>query len=520
MRWWLGMNNLDPARLSIAAKAGQVMMCGYASSDPLAASELVQELGVGGIIYFSRNLGTVEEVRTGSARLQSLALRSPCGWPLLIATDQEGGPVSRLSKDVPRWPCAMALSAASLGLGDIDLTRRVYFALGRELAAAGINVNFAPVLDVNDTPANPVIGVRSFGDNPQWVGTLGQAAAQGLAEAGVLAVGKHFPGHGHTREDSHAVLPRVERNAATLAKTELKPFRHAVALGMGGLMTAHVVYPALDPDWPATLSTAIIQGILRHTLQFDGLVFTDCLEMSAIAKGAGAARGAVEALKAGADMVLVSHSVEVQRATHQAIYRAIISGELPESRLNEAVRRIAAAKAKRCERSLPPLTATERETFVELRRTAYGAAVTVVGDVQSCLPLPDCSGVHLIAARDDGLLHNARESLSRLLEGGDLRPIPGGEHTAVVLVRGLAADDVQRNTVADIARRYTQTIVVALGAPYDLAQVPAHTTRICTYSAEPQALSALAEVLSGQLRAVGKLPVRLPGENCTAPPAS
>jgi len=514
------MNNPDPTRLSLAAKAGQVMMCGYASTDPLAASELVLELGVGGIIYFSRNLGTVEEVRTSSARLQSLALGSPSGWPLFMATDQEGGPVSRLSKDVPRWPCAMALSAASLGLGDTDLARRVYFALGRELAAAGINVNFAPVLDVNDNPTNPVIGVRSFGDNPQWVGTLGQAAIQGLAEAGVLAVGKHFPGHGHTREDSHAVLPRVERDAATLDETELEPFRRAIASGIAGLMTAHVVYPALDPDWPATLSTAIIHGVLRHTLQFDGLVFTDCLEMSAIAKGAGTARGAVEALKAGADMVLISHSVEVQRATHQAICEAAMSGELPERRLDEAVRRIAAAKAKWCERSPQPLTATERKTFAELRRTTYSATVTVVGDVQSCLPLPDCSGMHLIAARDDGVLHNARECLAQLLHRDGRLPIPGGEHTAVVLVRGLAADEVQRNAVGDIARRYAQTIVVALGAPYDLAQVPAHTTRICTYSSEPQALAVLAELLSGQQRAVGRLPVQLPKENFPDPPAS
>lgn len=513
------MRDLDPARMSVAEKAGQVMMCGFPSTDPRAAREAVLGLGVGGIIYFSRNLGTIEEVRAISAELQSLAQASSARWPLFIAVDQEGGPVSRLSKDVPRWPPAMAIAAACLGLGDTDFTRRVYYALGRELASAGINVNFAPVLDVNDAPENPVIGVRSFGDDPQWVGTLGQAAGIGLEEAGIMAVGKHFPGHGHTREDSHAVLPRVDRDAAVLAQVELEPFRRSVARGIAGLMTAHVVYPSLDPDKPATLSTAIIQGVLRHRLQFDGLVFTDCLEMSAIAKGTGTAKGAVEALRAGADMVLISHSEAVQQATHMAICEALDSGELPMSRIDEALRRIAEAKARWCARPPHPLTAAERAAFAALRRTAYGASVTVVGDSQSILPLADCLGAEIIAARDDGVLNNARENLVRLLQMNS-RSSPGNkEHPAVVLVRGLATDEIQAANVEQVARRSVRTIVVALGTPYDLVAAPLHTTRICTYSTDPQALAALANLLSGQQEAVGKLPIRLPGASCTAPPS-
>ncbi|MBS3986050.1 MAG: beta-N-acetylhexosaminidase [Selenomonadales bacterium] len=513
------MRKLDPARLSVAEKAGQVMMCGFLSPDPNAAREAVLELGVGGVIYFSRNLGTLAEVRALSAALQSMAQTSSAQWPLFIATDQEGGPVSRLSKDVPRWPPAMALSAASLGLGDTGFTQQIYYALGRELAAAGINVNFSPVLDVNDTPENPVIGVRSFGDDAQWVGALGQAAVQGLTEAQVMAVGKHFPGHGHAKEDSHAVLPRVERDREALSRIELGPFRHSIHHGIAGLMTAHVVYPALDPDKPATLSPAIIQGVLRDRLQFGRLVFTDCMEMSAIAKGVGTASGAVLALRAGADMVLISHSPAVQQATHAAICEALASGELPMQRIDEALGRIAAAKARWCTRAEQPLTATERDAFARLRENAYGAAVTVVHDAQALLPLPDCQGVKLVAARDDGVLHNARKNLGRLLQIGDGPPTQGECHTAVVLVRGLATDAVQAVTMREIARRFLRTIVVAVGAPYDLAAAPPHTTQVCTYSTELQALAALAKLLSGQQSAVGKLPVRLSQTSNSTPPS-
>jgi len=505
-------NNCAPRELSVAVKAGQVLLCGFPTPDPARAKELIQDLYVGGIVYFSHNLGTVDEVRELSLCLQSYAQASPTGWPLLLAIDQEGGTVSRLTKDVPRWPCAMAVSAASLGVGDATLARRVYYAMGRELAAAGIHANFAPVLDVNDSPENPVIGVRSFGDDPSWVGELGVMAMRGLTDAGVLGIGKHFPGHGNASEDSHAVLPAVTRGVDMLAKTELEPFRRTVAAGLNGLMTAHVVYPALDPINPATLSATIIGKVLRQQLQFQGLLVTDCLEMSAIAKGVGTARGAVQALKAGSDMVLVSHSLELQRATHQAICAAVSSGELPAHRLDEAVCRIAAAKAQWCTSAPRPLSEAERTAFAALRETVFGAAITVVADRQALLPLADSLGARVLVASDEGLLHSARETLLQHLRCGvgDVRAVEHMEDaTAVVLVRNLAVDAVQSRTVREIARGHQRTIVVALGSPYDLAHIPAHTTRICTYNADSHSLRALAAILLGRQTALGKLPIQL-----------
>ncbi|MBT9134492.1 MAG: Beta-hexosaminidase [Firmicutes bacterium] len=364
--------------------------------------------------------------------------------------------------------------------------------------------------------------MRSFGDDPRRVGQLGAMAAKGLAEAGVLAVGKHFPGHGNAGEDSHAVLPVVSRTAEVLEQVELAPFRTAIKEGIGALMTAHVLYPALDAARPATLSGAIINDLLRHRLGFRGLLFTDCMEMSAIAKGVGTVEGAVQALKAGADMVLVSHSEGVQVATYKAILNAAQSGELPISRLDEAVTRIAMVKAELATQNIQPLTPPEREAIHRLRNATYEASVTVVGDTRSILPLAPGVCVHLVAAREDNTQLTARASLgSNLANHAGLevrevaqREIWGDTHSlgcqnslAMVLVRGLPSDDEQMHVLRRITELYPRWIVVSLSSPYDLAALLDSDLSVCLYGADPQALGALAKILSGERPAIGRLPV-------------
>ncbi|MBT9156587.1 MAG: Beta-hexosaminidase [Firmicutes bacterium] len=303
---------------------------------------------------------------------------------------------------------------------------------------------------------------------------------------------------------------------------ELAPFRTTIKEGIGALMTAHVLYPALDTAMPATLSGTIINDLLRHRLGFRGLLFTDCMEMSAIAKGVGTVQGAVQALKAGADMVLVSHSEEVQVTTYKAILNAVQSGEIPISRLDEAVTRIAMVKAELATQNIRLLTPPEREAMHRLRNATYEASVTVVGDMRSLLPLSPGVCVHLLAAREDYTQLTARASLGRNLANhaglkvqevaqneiwGDTHSLGCLNSLAMVLVRGLPSDDEQMHILRRITELYPRWIVVSLGSPYDLAVMLDPDLGVCLYGADPQALGALAKILSGERPAIGRLPV-------------
>lgn len=282
--------------MSLAADAGQLFVIGFPGTEPDSDVEsLIRDEGVGGVILFARNLVDPPQVRRLTAHLQSFS----SALPLLIATDQEGGIVLRIGSDgaeATPWPGAMSLGAAA----SADLTRRVGAGIARELRAMGINMNLAPVLDVNVNPSNPVIGVRSFGADPHRVAENGVAYIEGHHEAGVLATAKHFPGHGDTAFDSHLALASVPHAIDRLEAVELIPFRRAIAAGVDAIMTAHVAFPAVEPDpaTPATLSPAVLTGLLRQRLGFDGLVITDCMEMKAIADHVGTVEGAVRAIAA------------------------------------------------------------------------------------------------------------------------------------------------------------------------------------------------------------------------------
>lgn len=323
--------------------AGQVLMAGFDGTEPnRAIRDLIQSHHLGNIILFSRNVADARQLQSLTAGLQELAREAGQPWPLLIATDQENGMVRRLPPDIPGLPGNMALAAT----GDPALVREVGMVTGQLLHAVGINMDLAPVLDVNNNPDNPVIGVRSYGDRPDRVARFGSAMIRGLEAGGVLACGKHFPGHGDTVVDSHRALPEIPHDWERLQRIELPPFIHAMRDGLDAVMTAHIVFRAVDSR-PATLSEPILTGWLRDIFGFNGVILTDCLEMDAIRKTVGVAQGAVDALKAGADIVLVSHSRDQQLAALNAIVAAVASGELPQSRLQEAAHRVQILKSRR-----------------------------------------------------------------------------------------------------------------------------------------------------------------------------
>lgn len=384
--------------MGLADYAAELFMVGYRGSDPGPALEgLIRDQRLAGIILFARNLNTPAQVRALTSHLQSL---TP-DLPLLIATDQEGGVVCRLAggarqaDDDPAagigmvgtpWPGAMTLGAC----GCTDLAREVAVGVGHELRALGINMNLAPVIDVNNNPANPVIGVRSFGENPDRVAAFGEAVIAGLQEAGVMATAKHFPGLGDTSLDSLSHLTSVPHDRNRLDEVELRPFRRAIAAGVDAIMTTHVVLPAVEPDHtlPITLSPAVMTGLLRQELGFEGLIITDSLEMRSIADTIGTAEAAVRAVIAGADLLLVPETLENQLAAIEAVRQAIGSGRIPAQRAAEALERVRGFRRRLAERGpAPDLSVLGCEAHMELADRAARRSITAVGTLSGLLPV-------------------------------------------------------------------------------------------------------------------------------------
>ncbi|MEM1354390.1 MAG: beta-N-acetylhexosaminidase [Planctomycetota bacterium] len=287
--------------------------------------------GVSGVILFSRNVQSPEQV----AELVR-SVKAHAGRPVLVGVDQEGGRVARLREGFTPLPSMRELGRA----GGVCKAKAVGAVLGRELRAVGINVAFAPVLDVDTNPANPVIGDRSLGAEPKLVAELGTAVARGIQSAGVAACGKHFPGHGDTSVDSHQALPRLTHDMQRLQSVELLPFRAAIADHIPAIMTSHIVFEALDPDRPATVSPAVIDGLLRQQMGFNGIVFTDCMQMRAIADAIGTTEAACQAVKAGVDLVLISHDHDLAHIAIDRLASARAGGELDDISLAASAKRI------------------------------------------------------------------------------------------------------------------------------------------------------------------------------------
>lgn len=299
-----------------------------------ATLRLHADVPFGGVVLFRHNAAEPKAMRALARAIHGLDRR----LPPLVAIDHEGGRVHRLSPPFTHFPAAAAVATHG-----IRAVAAVATAMARELAAIDVDLSFAPVLDVHSNPANPVIGDRAYAASPAEVARLGLAAFRAVRAVGLLTCGKHVPGHGDTASDSHLELPVVERSARDLARVELVPFRQAVTARIPMLMTAHVVYRALDRERPATLSHAVLTGLVRRRLGFRGVLCTDDLGMRAIADHYGPGEAAVLALEAGVDALLYCHHQDDLRTAVEAVERALLEGRLPRRRIDEAHRRLVAA---------------------------------------------------------------------------------------------------------------------------------------------------------------------------------
>jgi beta-N-acetylhexosaminidase len=524
--------------MSHTEKIGQLLMVGFPGKT--ATPEiltLIREHHIGGIVLFARNLSTPQQIQELTQSLQQAACEAGHRYPLLISVDQENGLVRRFGNSATIFPGNMALGAID-GPDATAITQRIARATGEELRAMGINMNLAPVADVNNNPANPVIGVRSFGEDPQRVGQLVAAMVHGYREAGIITSLKHFPGHGDTTIDSHLGLPSLPFDHQRLSELELIPFQQGITAGADSIMVGHLALPALVPDtptYPATVSPQIIRELLRTEMGYQGVVITDCLEMNAIAETLGVAAGAVMAIQAGADIVLVSHCYDRQLASLEAIHNAIEQGQLDSTTIDKAVERILCLKARMLSwDSLPDTAALQIVNSPEharLSASAYERSTTVVRDLNQQLPLHLQPEQRLLIVQPphpqhtlavdggqpaDYLIEQIRQrhANSEVLRikpehaqqiRQSIAAIASSFATIIVVTTNANLDAYQGKLVQSLLHTGKPLIGLAIYNPYDLLAFPQLETYLVTYEYTPPALETAVRVLFGEIPPQGKL---------------
>ncbi|TDC65476.1 glycoside hydrolase family 3 protein [Actinomadura sp. GC306] len=504
------------------------------------AAQVMARYRPGGFIYYGENVRDPQQVAAFSNGIQRAAAAQPHRIPATIATDQEGGIVARLQPPATQSPGAMAL-AAGRRTADARALARI---TGRELRAVGIDQNYAPDADVNVDPANPVIGVRSFGSDPGLVASMVTAQIRGYRSAGVTATAKHFPGHGDTTTDSHVGVPQIDHTREEWERLDLPPFRAAIAAGVDSIMTAHIVVPSLDPSGdPATLSRPILTGILRERLGYRGVVVTDALDMDGVRAKYGDERIPVLALKAGADVLLKPPVGEDGTGAFPrqlaAVVEAVRSGELTERRIDESVYRILALKHQR---------GLFRDPYADPARVgeivgspAHLAAAQRAADRTTTLVRNDAGVLPLRPGARDVLVTGwgvsttavlgteiARRGATTTIRQTGAAPTPAQideavaaarEQDLVVAVTNRAwdAEDEpghngpgQMDLVKALLATGTPVVVVAVRDPYDIAWFPEADTYLATYSYTAEALRSAAAALFGELNPRGRLPVAIP----------
>lgn len=539
------------ATLSLRQQAGQMVMMwvlgDYTSTEDPGFAEIrrwIVDDGIGGV---SMSLGSPIEVAAKINAMQRLAR-----VPLLVSADLEpslgrleGGVFTHYLMDAGGatvFPTAMAIAAT----GRDEDAREVGRIIGLEARAVGIQVNFAPVVDINNNPANPVINTRSFGEDPERVARLSALFVRGSQEAGTIATAKHFPGHGDTDVDSHVGLPVVRADWSRLSSTELRPFRAAVEAGAAMVMSAHIALPAIEGDTstPATLTARVMSGLLRDSLGFRGLAITDAMTMDGVGKGYGVEESTVLAVKAGADIILKPSDVP---GAINAIVKAVESGDIPRARIEQSARRVLELKARSG-------VAFQRYTSLDALRDVVGApahrataadiarrAITLLRDRGNALPIadrrtlviqympetelragrifaaqlrsaaPDMRVVKIGPSASPGLLDSlelmAHES-ERVLLAAYVRRIEGEGRPSIP---AHIAEWMNRVIAADTTSASPHVAMIAFGNPYLIRQVPSVGTYLVTFGVGDALENAAAQAVLGRAAIGGISPVSLPG---------
>jgi beta-N-acetylhexosaminidase len=509
------------AGMSLEQKVGQLLMVGFGgrSMGPEIA-RLLLDHHIGSVALYSRNISNTSQL---AKLVRSVRETMKNEIQPFVAIDQEGGNVVRVRTDVTVLPGAMALGATR----DPVLAYLAGQANAVDLGLLGIDMNLAPVLDVNRNPANPVINIRAFGDHPKLVSKIGVWFILGQQQAGMATVAKHFPGHGATSHDSHFSLPVTNASLEQLRGIELLPFREAIDAGLDAIMTAHVRVPAVDDsEAPASLSCKVITELLRGEMAYDGLVITDDLEMRAIAEKMSVGEAAVSAILAGADVIMVIWTPRKKHAVFQALVAAVEQGRIPPSRIDASVRRVLRLKAKRgtldaLASKAPSLSDSFPNPYhSRLVRTIARRGITLVRNQQSILPLCQSRGVLVAGPQKvflnemksllpDATIFNLRQVPSQKRRREDLERLTklAGQHRVVVIavVNAYQAWLVQRLS----HKIQIPLVAVSFGSPYYLRNFPRVAGYLCAYSYLASAQKAAARALCSRISITGRLPVSI-----------
>jgi len=496
------------ARMSLPEKVGQLFVSAVPGTGAAqGGADLVRKYHLGGVIYFGANLHDAGQVARLSNGLQRAAMEQAPGVPLIIGTDQEGGIACRLEGVLASFPSQLAAGATR----DPALVEVAARATGRQLRAVGINLDYAPVADVNVAPANPVIGTRSFGSQPARVAEMTRAAIAGFHDAGVASAAKHFPGHGDTNVDSHTGLPVIHHCLRQWQEIDAPPFEAAIRAGADMIMSAHIVVPELDESGePATLSPEVITSLLRVRLGYQGVVTTDSLQMAGVRQRYSDAQIAVRAIQAGCDELLMPQRLQT---AYGAVLGAVRAGEISIARLDESLRRILRLKLDRGLFTNPYVdsgAAVRRVNTTADRSVAARVAdqsVTLLRNEGHVLPLH--RGARTYVTGPGAVPLAAALARSGAVIAGSAR----GADAIVATTADAIRDPVQQAAIYCLLAGYAPVIVVATGKPYDLGLFPTAAAAAATYCDTAASIAAVAGVLTGAVRPSGRLPVAVAAAN-------
>jgi beta-N-acetylhexosaminidase len=511
-------------RLSWQGFVGQRMAVGF---DGTEINEDIRDLiinyKIGNIILFKHNIQSNEQLKKLCEDLQEL-IQLHTGQEAFISIDQEGGMITRLGEDAANVPGAMAIAAT----GKVENAFLAGHITGEQLSSLGVNFNLAPTVDVNSNPNNPVIGVRSYGDQPEEVARYAVAMTKGLMAGGVYACAKHFPGHGDTNVDSHMGLPLIDKDIKELEQCELIPFRRVIEAGIPAVMTTHILFPKIEvSNIPATMSHKIITGLLKETLGFQGLVVSDCMEMSAIKKYYGTVEGCLQAIRAGVDLIFISHTAAVAREVSQALTLALENGQLSIEDMKKSVDKILSCKAelKKLQKPISFDTVKGRQVSYDLLKQSITPVKLPpegfeLGDDPLFIGVPAIRATNV--SNEQEPLHFTEE-LNKTLGGRGLRVSANPDKSEIngILTEVTAASSIvvgtynghlyhgQLELIRELALIHNNILVIALRNPYDLRELPEGVYGIAAYEYTRNSLTAISELLKKQLIPSGVLPVQM-----------
>lgn len=515
-------------QMSLREKIGQMIVTGFPATEMTdEIKEIIEHFKVGNIILFSHNIKNKIQLGELVAELQQW-FTTHTGIPGFITIDQEGGRVTRMPKDATNVAGAMAIASS----GRPENAYAAGRITARELKALGINFNLAPVMDMNNNALNPVINVRSYGDSVENVSEYGIQMMKGLLEGGVMSSLKHFPGHGDTSVDSHIGLPIIEKTLEDLEQLELQPFKAAIEQGAQAIMSAHILFPQIEKSGvPGTMSYTIITEILKEKLGFKGLVVSDCLEMDAIKRYYGTAKGTLGAVKAGVDLVFISHTPEMVKEAVHLIEKAVSTGDLDEGVIDAAVAKIMAYKAQYATMEEPDYELVgcdvhrranelmRTETICRLKgevqpirtgdeQVLFIGSYSYRSDLASSsvnqdISFPQYMGEHFKTAYEVIDIDPSEEQISAVLQKAQ-----GCGHIVIGLFNA-RENKGQLALVQKLLAAGLKVTVITLGRPYDLTLIEGELCGIAAFEYTYDAFKSLIPILNGEIAPTAKITIQL-----------